>query len=310
MASISRNVLADFGDSLMSDEEKAFVNRHGHKVSVGDADFEAPPVSHPAGGEQLTKEQAKPEKVRKVSNKKLPKQLVLFTVVILIGLLLVPVLSGEIVRARYASSQDGARTQLIEFATKTVVPQQKQQMKIAQLSETADRVEKIRDDACDGGFTDNLAMIYPRAKTAFDECIGFKLKVAAAASSLRELESQVRYLDALAPVIESVAKETSEGFAIISAQHENWRTLDEALGRLSPAASQRAAHDKLKLQSNAIVDAWSALNTANNNQDSSGFTSAEKKLTEAYEAFRTSSTALSDIMNETQTKLTAAYKAL
>jgi len=309
MATVSRDVLTEIGDPLMSDkQDEVFVNRHGHKVALDGAAFEAPPVSEPVPPEQQMR--TKPKKVRKVRNKKPTKKLVLILLFVLIGLLLVPVAGGELVRARYLSSRDAARTQLVDYATKTVVPEQKKQVKLAQLSEAADRVEKIRDDACDGGFTDNLALMYPRAKTAFDECIALKLKVAAIAAHLRDLESQVRYLDTLAPVIDPVAKDTAEGFAIISAQHENWRALDEALGKLSPAASQRAAHDTLKAQSKAIVNAWSALNTANNNQDGNAFKDAEKKLGEAYEAFRTSGAELEGVMSETQTKLTVSYRAL
>lgn len=293
----------------MSDEqEKTFVNRHGHKISAGGAALEVPP--EPTSSPISEPKPVKPKKVRKVRNRKPLKKRMLISSVIFLGFLVLPLVGGELVRARYLSSRDGARAQLIEFATKTVVPQQQKPMKLAQLTDVANRVEMIRDDACDGGFTDNLATIYPRAKEAYSQCIAFKQKIAAIVANLRDMESQVRYLDALAPVIEPVAKDTSEGFAVISAQHDNLRTLDEALGKLSPSASQRAAHDKLKSQSKAIVNAWSELNTANNNQDAAAFAAAEKKLGEAYEAFRSSSAVLAGIMNETQTKLSASYKTL
>lgn len=285
-----------------------FVNRHGHKVSVDDAVVEASPVSESTLPEQPAA--VKPQKVKTVRNKKPAKKIILIFFALLLGFLLVPVIGGELVRARYISSRDGARAQLIEYATKTVVPQQKKQVTPSQLADAADRVEKIRDDACDGGFTDNLASIYPRAKVAFNECIVLKRKIDAIAVNLRDMESQVRYLDALTPVVDPVSRGTAEEFAIISAQHENWRAVDGALAKLSPAASQRATHEQLKLQSKVIVDAWSALNTANNNQDAAAFAEAEKKLGAAYEAFRTSSAVLSKILNDTQTALTTNYKAL
>jgi len=287
-----------------------FVNRHGHKVSTDDAEFQIPPAPAPVEAMQPEKPSTKPKKVKKVRNKKPLKKLSLIFLVVLLALALIPVLGGELVRARYLSSRDNARAQLIEFATGTAVSQQKKQVKVSQLAEAAEYVEKIRDDACDGGFTDNLAMAYPRAKAAYEQCIALRQKVVAIATNLRDMESQVRYLEALTPVVDPVAKETTDGFAIISAQHENWRALDEALGKLSPAASQRTAHDKLRSQSKAIVDAWSALNTANNNQDAKAFADAEKKLGEAYEAFRVSGAELEGVMSETQTKLTASYKAL
>jgi hypothetical protein len=295
----------------MSDKkDDVFVNRYGHEVSVDGSDFVPPPKPEPGTPRQSVQPLKKPAKIRKVRNKKSAKKLMLILLVVLLGLVLIPVLGGELVRARYVSSRDGAHARLAEFATKTVVPQQKKQMKLSQLSASADRVEKIRDDACDGGFTDNLAMMYPRAKLAFDECIALKLRIATIAAHLRDMESQVRYLDALTPIITPVAKDTTEGFAIISAQHENWRTLNEALGKLSPAASQRTAHDQLLVHSKTIVDAWSKLNSANNSQDGKAFTEAEKKLSESYEVFRSSSATFTGIMYETQSKLSASYKAL
>lgn len=295
---------------MSNKQDDVFVNRYGHEVSVDGSDFVSPPKPEPVTHQPSSNPPKKPAKIRKVRNKKPTKKLMLVLLIVLIGLVMIPVLGGELVRARYVSSRDGARAQLVEFATKTVAPQQKKQIKLGQLSASADRIEKIRDDACDGGFTDNLAMMYPRAKSAFDKCIALKLKIAAVAAHLRDMESQVRYLEALTPIITPVAKDTTEGFAIISAQHENWRTVNDALGKLSPAASQRVAHNQLEQQSQAIVDAWSELNVANNRQDATAFAEAEKKLGEAYEAFRSSSATLTGIMNETQSRLSASYKAL
>lgn len=312
MATIARDVLAETRDPLMNDEDKYFVNRHGKKMSLDGAALETPPPEEKfvPPTPQAEKPTEKPKKIRKKRNKKPMKKILLIFLVILLGLLLVPLVGGELVRARYISSRDGAKAQLVEYATKTVVPQQKKRVTLAQLSEAAKKVETIRDDACDGGLTDNLAMMYPRAKTAFDECIGFKLKIALLAVNLREMESQVRYLQSLAPALSTATKPTTDEYAVISAQLANWQTLNEELGKLSPAATQRATHDQLKLQTKAIVDAWSALNTANDNQDAEAFADAEKKLGEAYEAFRTSSSDLSALFNTTQTNITTSYKAL
>lgn len=292
----------------MSNEEETFINRHGKKVSLDGTQLEVPPVSEPSRVQhQVT---TKSPKIKKVRKRRSVKKVFRVFAILLLALLLIPVIGGEIVRARYISSRDSAKAQLVEYATKTIAPQQKNQVTTNQLADAAERVEKIRDDACDGGFTDNLASIYPRAKVAFDDCIILKRKVDAIAVSLRDMESQVRYLDALTPVIDPVSKGTTDEFAVISAQHENWRALDDALVKLSPAASQRAAHEQLKLQSKVIVGAWSALNSANNNQDAAAFADAEKKLGEAYETFRSSSSILFKILNDTQTKLTTNYKAL
>lgn len=294
---------------MSDDKDNVFINRHGKKMTLDGTPVDLPVIDEPVASlpSQTT---IKPKKVKKVRNKK-PIKKVLAIILIFLGVLvLIPVVTGELVRARYAASHDGARKELLEFAAETVVPQQKKQMKLVQLSEAANKVEQIRDDACEGGLLDNMATLYPRAKAAHGQCIALKQKIAAIALGLRDMENQVRYLEALAPALEPVAKGTTEEFAIISAQHENWRALTEALAKLSPAASQRAAHEQLKLQSQAIVDAWSALNTANNSQDAAAFAAAEKKLGEAYEAFRSSSSALAKVMNDTQTNLTASYKTL
>ena len=290
----------------MSDETpKTFVNRHGHKMGGA---IEAPPVTEPF--HPATPDTTKPPKVKKVRAKKRSKKALVITALVVLAVLLIPVVGGELVRARYLTTRDNARKQLVEYATKTVLPQQKKQMTVAQLSDATSRIDAIRDHACDGGFNDNLASLYPRAKEAYDQCIAFKHKVAVLASGLHDLESQVRYLQSLSPLLTPIAKGSDEGFAIISAQHENWRAFDESLAKLSPAASQRAAHDAMKTQSKAIVEAWSTLNTANNNQEAAKFSEAEKKLSDGYEAFRSASSSLSAIMKQTQAEIAASYKGL
>ena len=294
---------------MIDDQDEVFVNRHGKKMSLDSTTLETPPMEEKLAV-PTTALVKKPQKVRGTRNKKPVKKMLFILIIILVSLLLIPVIGGELVRARYVSSREGARAKLIEYATKTVVPQQKKRVTLAQLSEAATKVETIRDDACDGGLTDNLATIYPRAKTALDDCIVVKQKIAAIAVNLRDLESQVRYLESLVPALSTATKSIADEFAVISAQLTNWQTLNEELSKLSPAATQRATHDQLKLQTKAIVDAWSALNTANNNQNASAFAEAEKKLSESYEAFRTSSSALSTLFNTTQTNITTSYKAL
>lgn len=294
---------------MSDDQDNVFVNRHGKKMSLDGSPVELPVIDEPI---VATKPQAvsKPKKVKKIRNKRPVKKVVLILLIVMLILALIPVIGGELVRARYISSRDAAKAQLIEYGTRIVVPQQKKQVTLVSLGATAGQAEKIRDDACDGGLMDNLAMIYPRAREAFDQCITLKQKVAAIAASLRDMESQVRYLEALAPVVEPVSKGTTDEFAVISAQHENWRALHEAITKLSPAAPQRIAHEKLVSQGKVIADAWSALNTANNNQDATAFADAEKQLGEAYEVFRSSSSSLANILNTTQANLSTNYEAL
>jgi hypothetical protein len=290
---------------MSDDTQKTFVNRHGHRVT---GSLEGPPPL--ATTQPKASKPPKVSKVKKTRNKKSFKKIATPIVLVTICLFLVPLAGGELIRARYITSTETGKNQLIEFAASTAVSKQRKQTTLTELSAAAGRVEKIRDDVCDGGFTDNLAMIYPRAQEAYQGCISLKGKIVQIAAALRDMESQVRYLQALAPIIEPVAKNNDDGFAIISAQHENWRALNESLTRLSPAASQRASHEKLKAQSKAIFEAWSLLNTANNSQDGAAFVDAEKKLGETYEAFRAISADLSKVMNDTQTKLTTAYKTL
>lgn len=290
---------------MSDDSGKTFVNRHGHKMG---GSLETTPTAEPF--RPLTPEVSKSVKVKKARVKRRSKKPLVVIAIIAVMLLLIPVVGGELVRARYLTTRDNARKQLVEYATKTIAPQQKKQMKLAQLSEASRRVDGIRDDACDGGFNDNLASLYPRAKEAYEQCIAFKHEIDVMSSGLHDLESQVRYLESLAPVLTPIAKGDNDSFAIISAQHENWKAFDEALGKLSPAASQREAHEQLKTQSKAIVAAWSALNTANNDEDAAGFTAAEKKLSDGYEAFRASSASLSTIMSKTERAVAESYKGL
>lgn len=292
---------------MSSEKETEFVNRHGKKVSLDSAELVEVPRS--AAPIQVARPQ-KAEKVQKPRRKRSRKKILLVLVLIVVGLLIAPILAGEAVASRYTSSHRAAKTELVNFATGTMVPQQKNQMTLAQVTQVMEKVEQIRDGVCEGGLTDNIANLYPRANKALQECITFKQKVAAVASSLRDIESQVRYLESLESVLEPVSKGTTDEFAVISAQLENWKMVGETLAKLSPAASQRASHDQLKAQANTIADGWSSLNTANSNQDAAAFADAEKKLSTSYEALRSSRTALAKTLLDTQAKLTTSYKQL
>lgn len=292
---------------MSSEKETEFVNRHGKKVSVDGAELvEVPRAAAPT---EVVRPQ-KVEKTQKPRRKRSRRKLLLVLILVVAGLLIAPVLAGEAVAARYTSSYKTAKSELVNFATGTIVPQQKNQMTLAQVTQAMEKVEQIRDGVCEGGLTDNIANLYPRANTALQECISFKQKVAAVASGLRGIESQVRYLESLEPVLEPVSKGTTDEFAVISAQLENWKMLGETLAKLSPAASQRASHDQLKAQASTIADGWSALNTANSNQDATAFADAEKKLSTSYEALRSSRTALVKTLLDAQARLTTNYKQL
>lgn len=293
---------------MNDDKEPVFVNRHGKKMSQDGATLEVPPVNETPF---IPPPQAKPpKKVRVRRRSRFTRKKLMVVGLVILGLLLLPVIGGELVRARYISSREGARAELVSFVNKTVIPQQKKQVTLTGLGEAAAKVESIRDNSCAGGFLDNLADLYPRATEAFRDCVTAKQKIAAVAVGLRDMESQVRYLESLSPALSTVTKISTDDFAVISAQLANWQILNEELGKLSPAATQKTAHDQLKVQTKAIVDAWSALSTANDNQDAAGFAAAEKKLGEAYEAFRTSGSVLTTVLSNAQTSITNSYKAL
>lgn len=299
------------------DEEKFFVSRRGHQVGINQVDLSDIDVEH----EQAATERKpspepspqeasgpihKPDRPRK--HPSLKKRVVLVAIV---AVLLVPVMVGEAVGAQYRSGTKSAKQQLASLTTKTVLPLQKKSAITAdQIQAVANDVNHIVGSMCRGGLLDNMATLYPRAKTDFDNCKSAQRSYAALTSGLYALEEQTRYLEKVGSIMKPVATPITDEYAVVGAQLSTWKATTEQLKKLSPPTKMSSIHAKLYTHASTVTEQWSKLNIANNSQDAAGFLEAEKALATGYEAVRTTSAEITSIIEASQADVTRAYNAL
>lgn len=301
------------------DEPQFFVSRRGRHVGLHEVDLQGIDVEHdePSAGQSAT-EKPKPRHTEKAVEQPArartrvwtrKKATILLTVVA--ALIAAPVVAAELVAIQYREGVDSAKRELDSTVQSEVLPMQKQPTVPAdKLRAVAGRVDEIAARMCRGGMLDNIAGLYPRAKTAHDDCKAAQRNYTALAKSLFDLESQARYLERLEGLLRPVTTPITDEYAVISAQQTSWRTAADGIKKLSPPVTMASAHTELNARTSAIADAWAALATANNSQSATGFTEAEQTLSAQYEALRATSERFTEVINDTQAKVTAAYKLL
>lgn len=279
---------------MRSDDGKrplGFVNRHGHQTNLESVDLagvsiDAQPEAATEHAEQKPKPQKSP-KIRRKRHLRWSRKRTLILIAILAIIVIIPIILGEILRGQYLVSASDAKNALHSIIEKDVLPlQKKADLTAKELSSVTDTLEKIRDDMCPGSAYDNLAMLYPRSKSAHQACIDQRGKIASLVTQLRDMENVLRYIEALRAALAPVSGTGKDAFAVIATQQTNWQTVSHTVQKLSPPTVLAAAHQQLVTHIKTIVEGWSKLNIANNNQDASAFKAAEKQLTKGYEAVR------------------------
>ena len=304
------------------DEAEFFVTRRGRKVGVHELDMSGIDIesNEPASAEITKNDKTvakKQEKKPKKTEAKAPKPKRGWTrkktiiLVIAALILILPLVFAEFVVAQYKTGVTNANHELQVLIDKTVLPAQKKETISAdQLRTIAGEVNTIAAEMCKGGLMDNAASLYPRAKTAYDDCRKAQSHYSALASSLFALEADARYLEQVDAIIKPVATPITDEYAVLDAQHTAWKNASEAIKKLTPTDRMRDAHTALVTHSAEVTDAWSKLNIANNAQDAAGFKAAEEALTKGYEAVRSTSDAYEKALTDTQAKVTASYVVL
>lgn len=304
-----------------NEEPTFFVSRRGkpvgvHQVDLSDIDIESHEPTLSAATKKARGKSLKAAGVQ-TSTSKPPRQKRSWTkkkslmLAALIALLLLPLVLAEIVTAEYATGVSRAKQDIAKVVSGSVLPSQKKATVSAEtIKGFARDVNDIVGSMCRGGLLDNAAGLYPRAKSAYDRCKGVQTQYASLTSDLYVLEAQARYMERLGVLVKPVATPITDGYAVIGSQQASWHTLSEELKKLSPPAPMTTAHAELATRVSAVASAWSALNTANNSQNSSEFQEAEKKLSSDYEAVREASSGFIEILADTQAKISKDYNAL
>ena len=145
---------------------------------------------------------------------------------------------------------------------------------------------------------------YGPAKTARETCQSTADAYTKLQTSLGDMETIARYLEATNTALDPALIPTTSGeFAIISDYRDAWRTTVVDLTAQTAPTVLKRQHETLTDKAKRVLDAWEALNTANNTHDAEAFRTAEKTLNERYSDFRTSSDALSVLAQSTQSSI-------
>lgn len=273
--------------------EVEFRNRRGKLMSV----------SEDIPSEVPENEVKRPPVRRQRRKTRLKKKVILVAAVSLVLLALIPVMLGEYVKSRYAGEVVNAKRAVAEILAKAINYDQDAAILSDRLKSDVAELSTVRDTLCGGGFLDNLASVYPRSKAAFDECNIYKSQVSGLTEKVSEAAEQVRYLEDLQFVLESVTKPLEDRFAVLSSQQENWKNIVAGLKRLAVPTSFGGAHNNLVQKTEAVRDAWIALSQASNAFDGVGFTDSRAKLASAYEDFRAVSVTFSQIVSTNQLEI-------
>lgn len=300
-----------------NDKPAFFVSRRGRQVGVHQVDLTGIDIE---SSDEPTTTTVKPTKAHKASRSTVvntPRQRSGWTkrkiviLVIILSILSLPLLGAEFVTAQYRSGVTNAKHDLADLVRKTVLPaQEKSSISADQIRGIANDVNQIVGHMCRGGLLDNAASLYPRAKTALEDCKAAQSTYSSLTNSLYGLVGQARYLERVDAIIKPVATPITDEYAVIGAQQTAWQSAAEELKKVSPPDSMRSTHTELLVHVNGVTEAWSKLNTANNAQSAVDFEAAEKSLTIEYEAVRATSPAFSEVLAGTQASILKNYTAL
>lgn len=228
------------------------------------------------------------------------------------GVLIVFVLPfaiGELLTWQYSHAIGTTRARLISIVSGDVTAAQDNTNLTADgLSQITSRMYSLSSQMCRGGLIDNMATLYPRANDARKRCVVAQQLYSSLAGSLRQYENEQRYLEQLNRVLKPVAAPTDEQFAIISSQLEMWKTIQAALGKLSPPDSLRSSHSVLIATVTDIAAQWSQLYVAYNDQDPTGFDTASNDLSKGYERLRSQADDISRRVTASQDVIIADYR--
>ena len=301
------------------DDNKAefFVSRRGRQVGVHEVDMNGIDIESTVDTSKLQKKEVKPvittrqkqqpvKPIRaKTSWPKRKKLAVLGTVLVL---LITPIILAELVTAQYSTGTSGAKSDMNSLITSTVLPAQKKASITADnIRDVSNRVNVIASQMCRGGLLDNMAKLYPRAQSAYDECKAVQNKYVSLVTSLYTLESQARYLEKVDVIIKPISTPIADEFAVIGAQQDAWKKASEDFKTLPPPSDFKSVHTELSTHLSAVADNWSKLRIPNNNMDPVAFETAEKALNMGFEAVRSTSSQYVTILSGTQGNVLAAY---
>lgn len=226
----------------------------------------------------------KTEKPRRRRKRPLPK-IFWQVLALLIGLgVAVPIVVGESVRATYEREVSVVKKELTDIFN-DIVERQKKPVSSETLKASTEKLVKLRDKLCVGGFLDNIAMNYPRSKESYEACSAYRSKIATLAEMVTQATEQMKYLEQLSTILSNITKPLEDQFAVLSAQQENWKAFTSNLEQMTVPATFKNSHAQLIGASNSIRDQWTDLVVAADSLDSAKYSATRSKIASAYGQF-------------------------
>lgn len=279
-----------------------FTNRRGHSLVIDDEEV----LTVDSVVEPIKLPKKKPKRRSKRAS-----QVVKGIVFVVACLLIVVLATFEIVRFSFAVSVESARRQVDELVAGDVsLAAQKSPLEASTISSLQNKFKDVSMSLCPGGLFDNYASLYPRAKSALDDCTLYRSKVESLAVALGGMSDATRYLERLKPVFAPLTEPLPDRFAVLSSQQESWRTALTTLKEITPPYEFQSAHHVLVERVSAISSAWTHLVAASNTRNSAVFREIRDSLPGMYGAVRVSADDMEQVLSSVQTRLSGAYESL
>ena len=307
----------------MSEDQEVFVSRRGRKTKLDDIDLGSVNIDEQQPLKETEKtapvKAAKPMKkpsreprqpvftMPKVTRPEVGRRTWIMTLIVLSVILFAPILLLEGIALQYRSGADALRNDVKAIAKNTALPEQK---KVAlsddAIAKTLNALNASRDNSCKGGFLDNLAELYPRSNDALRQCATLNGQVSALINSLSVLKNMQSYSKSTEAALRPALAASDSPYAVIPDQLTSWQTAEGKLKAINPPSQLASFHTSLKQVVSDIAAQWSALNNANNGQDTASFKDAEGKLSSFYESLRELSPTLTEAQQKAQTDVSSA----
>ena len=298
----------------MKDEQEVFVSRHGHRTKIENADLnglniDEQPVA-PTTDALPVKHVTEPIKEFRAPSPPRSGKKIAIIAAVLLSILLLPFAIFETVAWQYRQAGATLKGDVDRVAKQTALPLQKKDASVSSIGAPLGELRSSVNNACRGGMLDNIATIYPRSKSALDQCNATKTKANAIVAELAVLQNIQRYSEATDAILKPALAASNSPYAVLPDQVASWQTVTDKLRKLDAPNELKTFHSALTQVAGDIASQWSAINTANNAQDKAAFDEAQTKLASFYESLRELSPTLIGIQNNVQTKLSAATAAV
>ena len=295
----------------MKDEQEVFVSRRGRRTTLDtielgsmNIDEEQPVVT--TAIETPKNPRFKPIREFHMPRPQMSRKKIAIISVSVLAIILLPLALLEAVAWQYQRAGVSLKDDIGRIAKQSALPLQKKTASADAMSKPLSELRDATNRSCRGGLLDNIAGIYPRSKSALDQCNAMKAKANAVVLQFANLQNIQRYSESADAILKPALAASDSPYAVLPDQVSAWQTVAEKLKKLNAPNELKTFHASLVQVSQDIAAQWSAINTANNAQDKAAFDEAETKLGSFYESLRDLSPTVIGVQQDVQSSLSSA----